>query len=362
MIKCPKLTKVPGNTTYGNEKEKQGFVENIAKLSKMELLDLKERQELLLRNKSRISKLPDKGAKIRNFYDKIIKQLKEYEDIDRAADMFSELNIATVGKKKIEQLEWIGKYNNNKGNESLIDSDDDFDDQNVDPLKILAQSTHREKKIVIAKPDPTLLTEQDLKDIEEMKQESGSADLVELNFDASTSKYRNMHKKVNKSNLTTDNENIDLFDKHSEYICHKESLKITKKKFLPFKTTKSNVHDPEKEKLRHSQHLKTWENSSATPPSILHSPAKLLSLEDAIRIQAEKNKQLEQAKASYAEERLKRHEEIRAQVQDTIRNDVMRGSAAFTTYRDLSESEEEEITAAGSSEDGEESDLENHDF
>lgn len=51
MYKHPVLTKVPGDVAYGTEKGKQGYIQDINKLTKSELLDLKERQELLLRNK-----------------------------------------------------------------------------------------------------------------------------------------------------------------------------------------------------------------------------------------------------------------------------------------------------------------------
>lgn len=51
MYKHPTLTKVPGDISRGNEKERQGYIQDITKLSKTELLDLKDRQELLLKNK-----------------------------------------------------------------------------------------------------------------------------------------------------------------------------------------------------------------------------------------------------------------------------------------------------------------------
>lgn len=339
MYKQPILTKVPGDTSRGHEKESQGYIKDISKLNKMELLDLKERQELLLKNKSRVSKLPDKGAKIKIFYEHILEQLEIQNNVDRAADLFSELNIAAIGKKSITKMEWNGKYSYRSDDDTVIDSDDELDDQTVDPLKILAQSTHAEKKIVIVKPEQSLITAEDLKDIEEMKQqpvECTSSELIEVDLKQTAQKLSNMLKK--RQNASEDNE---IFDGHAIYICRKEQNSSVKEKFLPFRTTKTNVHDSEKEKKRFQHHVKTWDNTAATPPSIVNAPAKLLSLEESVRLQSEKNKTLEHAKERYAEERLKRRSDIKAKIIDPVRCDVMPATKEFTAYREASGSEED---------------------
>ncbi|XP_062564191.1 uncharacterized protein LOC134227022 [Armigeres subalbatus] len=344
MYKHPILTKVPGDTSRGSAKEKQGYIHDITKLSKTELLDLKERQELLLKNKARISKLPDKGARIEKFYKLILQQLDSHENIERAAEMFSELNIAAVGKSSMAKMEWNGKYNARHGaTEDIVDSDDEFDDQNVDPLKVLAQSTHHQKRIIVTKPEPSLVTKQDLADIEQMKQErleSAATDVVEIDIKKSANKM-NSFLKQKQPVQQKETGNGTLLDGHSILLCRKESSMEPKEKFLPHRTTKSNVHDPEKEKLRFLGHLQNWENTSATPPAIAHSPAKVLSLEESIKLQEEKNILLQKAQEQYAEERLQRRQKIKATVRSTITNDVMPGSSQFTTYRDVWESEEE---------------------
>lgn len=344
MYKHPVLTRVPGDTSRGSVKEKQGYIQDITKLNKTELLDLKERQELLLKNKARISKLPDKGARIEKFYKSILQQLESHENVELAAEMFSELNIASIGKSCMAKMEWNGKYNAHQGaTEDMVDSDDEFDDQNVDPLKVLAQSTHHEKRIIVAKPEPSLVTKQDLEDIEQMKQEqleSAAADLVEIDVKKSTIKMNSFPKQkqpIHQKNIG----NGTLLDKHSILLCRKESGMEPKEKFLPHRTTKSNVHDPEKEKLRFIGHLQNWENTSATPPAIAHSPAKILSLEESIKLQEAKNILLQKVQEQYAEERLQRRQKIKAKVRSTITNDVMPVLSQFTIYRDVWESGEE---------------------
>lgn len=75
---------------------------------------------------------------------------------------------------------------------------------------------------------------------------------------------------------------------HVRYIIDKvEKVQETSKRepFKPYKTTKSNVHDPMKEKQRKLP--KNWEVTAATPPLIVHEAAKVLSLDESFRLQQE---------------------------------------------------------------------------
>ena len=82
---------------------------------------------------------------------------------------------------------------------------------------------------------------------------------------------------------------------HVKYIVNKvenSEVKDTKKdKFLPYKTTKSNVHDPMKEKIRKKH--KHWEVTAATPPLIVHGAAKQLSLNESLNLQKEQAEKLQ---------------------------------------------------------------------
>lgn len=58
--------------------------------------------------------------------------------------------------------------------------------------------------------------------------------------------------------------------------------------FKPFKTTKSNVHDVEKEKLRDKSKVnKFWEVTAATPPTVVHGAAKKIDIKESIKLQKE---------------------------------------------------------------------------
>lgn len=77
---------------------------------------------------------------------------------------------------------------------------------------------------------------------------------------------------------------IDKVEKTQENNKSKESFK-------PYKTTKSNVHDPMKEKQR--KRHKNWEVTAATPPLIVHGAAKLLNLKESLILQKEQTEKLQ---------------------------------------------------------------------
>lgn len=94
-----------------------------------------------------ISKLPDKGEKIASFRDKLLKELEHRNEVERAANLLSQLNIASIGKAAMTKLEWTGKYNNkNEDTTKIVELDSDDEE---DPLKILAQVGYTLKETLI---------------------------------------------------------------------------------------------------------------------------------------------------------------------------------------------------------------------
>jgi hypothetical protein len=77
---------------------------------------------------------------------------------------------------------------------------------------------------------------------------------------------------------------------HVKYIVSKvenpnnEKIRET---FKPYKTTKTNVHDPEKEKQRENKKNAHWEITAATPPLIVHGAVKKLDLNESLKLQKE---------------------------------------------------------------------------
>ena len=86
--------------------------------------------------RSFISKLRDKGKKIKDFREKIVREIERRNEVEEAARLLSKLNIAKDGKSAMNQLEWTGKYSENDMGEKIVELDSDDEE---DPIKILAQ-------------------------------------------------------------------------------------------------------------------------------------------------------------------------------------------------------------------------------
>lgn len=174
------------------------------------------------------------------FYNKILKEIETRNEIEQAAKMFSEFNIASTGQKRLENLEWTGKTEASEHvEEEILDSDDD-----EDPIKILAQS--RVKKVIKVPVERKLITESDLEDIK--------------SFSVPLEPYA-----------------VQMIEKNEV-----DTLPKTEK-FKPYKTTKTDVHNPAIEMNR--KVAKNWEVTAATPPLLKHPGVKMLSLHDSVQIQ-----------------------------------------------------------------------------
>lgn len=79
---------------------------------------------------------------------------------------------------------------------------------------------------------------------------------------------------------------------HVKYIVSKVENPDNKVRvpFKPYFTTKSNVHDPEKQKNRKLG--KYWEEMAAAPPPIIHDPVKVLDLTESLKLQKENENKL----------------------------------------------------------------------
>ncbi|KAJ8678964.1 hypothetical protein QAD02_014751 [Eretmocerus hayati] len=269
----PVIKKIPGEIPPLPKKSSQGYIDDLQKKQKFELLELLERQEKLLSNKKFIGKLPDKGEKILSFKNKLVEEIKHRDEVENAAQQLSRLNIAAEGKLAMNELEWTGKYSKDP-KETItkvveLDSDDE-----EDPLKILAQPTGsgcHKKKIIHLAPEESLIKPEDLEEIESFK----TLEPLELG--------------------------------HVKYIVDKvENTEHDRKRepFKPYKTTKSNVHDPEKEKQREVKKDKHWEVTAATPPLIIHGAVKSLDLNESLKLQKDQAAKLQEIQAKHAAERL----------------------------------------------------------
>ncbi|XP_076177742.1 RNA polymerase II subunit M isoform X1 [Ptiloglossa arizonensis] len=270
MLQKKVINKIPGELPLPSKKQNQGFIEDLGKKQKFELEELLKRQNNILVNKTFISKLPDKGEKIQNFRDKILKELNYKNELENAANLLSRLNLASEGKDAMNELEWTGKYSEIKDTIKVVELDSDDEE---DPLKILAQPTGsgiHKKKIIHLLPERSLINSEDLAEIESFEVESTEKEHIQY--------------LVNK---------VEKFP---------EDKNQRKEPFKPYKTTKSNIHNPEKEKQRKQN--KNWEVTAATPPLIVHSAAKIINLNESLKLQKEHAKKLQEIQTKHAAEKL----------------------------------------------------------
>lgn len=248
--------KMPGLLLPVSPKAEVDGAANLPTKTIPELLELKERQLKLLNNKSFINRLADKGAKIQTLHAKIVSALKLKQDSEETNQLFEKLNL-NIDAKSVQQVEWEGKIQNRK--DTYLDSDDDSDPEDV--LQILSQNTAQEKKVKILKPEKLLVQPDDL---------------------------------------------IKIGDTpHIKYIVDKTEVAPNPKasgQYKPYRTTKTDVHNTEKE--MHRKKNKHWENTAATPPLIIHGPAKFISIAESLQLQKEQNKYLKETEALHAAQKL----------------------------------------------------------
>uniref|UniRef100_A0A034VF17 Uncharacterized protein n=1 Tax=Bactrocera dorsalis TaxID=27457 RepID=A0A034VF17_BACDO len=348
-------------------------VRDLTKLSRLELLDLKERQSKLLANKANLKRLPDKGKRIEDFYNKVIEELDRRNNIDEAANMFSELNIVSKGEDVLNRLEWNGHLNGEQNGDPTDDILDSDDKAELDPLRVIAQCTMHERRTKILPPEPKLITEDDLAEIESFKAESenlistcSKANLTEtgstLTEESETDKVvdvqvvaidvaeklTNIKSKIQHSTEKPTSSKVSLIsedsrsstpalaevEEHVRYLVAKTELQVApqREKFKPYKTTVSDVHDPAKERLRKKG--KHWEVTAATPPLIQHSGAKMLTLLDSVELQTDYLAKLKSLQEKQAEERLAaRIARLEQRNLKMPTEEELKSKTAFTTYR-----------------------------
>lgn len=246
--------KIPGILPPPPKTEFDGKITDLSSKTIPELLELRDRQVKLLTNKAFVNKLADKGAKMQTFHDKIVKELVSKQQEEQTCRLFDQLNL---NKQFVQQVEWEGKIGNKA--RMHLDSDDDSDPEDV--LHILSKTTPQEKQIKVLPAEKPLVTPENLLKIGELP--------------------------------------------HIKYIVEKTETNakpITTGEFKPYKTTRSDSQNPEKEKTRKKH--KNWEVTAATPPPSIFGPAKALPLEESLKLQKEYNYHIKEIEAQHAAEKL----------------------------------------------------------
>ncbi|KAH8359001.1 hypothetical protein KR093_003798 [Drosophila rubida] len=322
----PPLHRIPGTAQV-----KEQHVKDLKTLRYHELLEIKDRQSKLLASKKRLQLLPDKGKRIQEAYDKLLAEIQRRNDVDAAAELLGELNIASKGKETLNNLEW----NDSSHVDDVLDSDDELE---MDPLRVIAQGTMHERQVKVLPPPATLITADDLADIASFKAAPESPDSALADQSTSSSVSEPVAAEIieiDAAKLAAKRGPDPTFEQHALYLIEKTETQATtaeREKFKPFRTTVSNVHDPAKERIRKKG--KYWEVTAATPPLILHKEIQLVPLTESANLQVEFMQKVKDLRIKQAEQRLANRQQTTKAIGMQLPSDsILKTKPSFQTYR-----------------------------
>ncbi|KAM8704274.1 hypothetical protein ACLKA7_008815 [Drosophila subpalustris] len=312
----PPLSRIPGTLQV-----KEKHTKDLKSLMYHELLEMKDRQSNLLASKKRLQQLPDKGKRIQESYEKLLAEIQRRNDVEEAAHLLGELNIASKGKVKLNNLEWHGRSlaDDSSHVDDVLDSDDE---QEIDPLRIIAKGTMHERQVKVLPPPATLITAEDLADIASFGSATASPDSALADQSISSSKENSElvpAEIIEIDAATLVAKRSPETDPHALYLIGKTEVHASpteREKFKPFRTTVSNVHDPDKERIRKKG--KYWENTAATPPLIQHREIQLVPLTESANLQVNFMQKVKELRVEQAEQRLARQNKYHDPVVDYL--------------------------------------------
>ncbi|BFF89202.1 uncharacterized protein DMAD_08004 [Drosophila madeirensis] len=334
-----KFIAAPLNRIPGTSQAKEQHCKDLKTLSYAELLEIRDRQSNLLSFKKRLLQLPDKGRRLQESYDKLLDEIRRRDDVEATAQMLSELNIASKGKIALNNLEWNGREIVDEGAhvEDVLDSDDELE---MDPLRIIAQGTMHEKRVKVLPPPESLITAGDLADIDTFKKTADSPDSALDGQSASSSipaELIEIDASLVAAKYPPEVHTYPPVDQHSLYLIDKTEPKeksAVREKFRPFRTTISNVHDPDKERIRKKG--KHWEITAATPPLIQYKEVQMVPLAESATLQLDFMQRIKELRIQQAEQRLAQQQgssRVPASGLQLPAESVLKTKASFTNYR-----------------------------
>ncbi|KAH8369103.1 hypothetical protein KR009_001058 [Drosophila setifemur] len=328
----PPLSRIPGTSQL---KEKHS--KDLKTLTYVQLLEMRDRQANFLSFKKRLQQLPDKGKRLQESYDKLLAEITRRDDVEEATRLLSGLNIVEQGKITLNNLEWNGRMATDEGAhvDDILDSDDELD---MDPLKIIAQGTMHEKKVKVLPPPASLITAEDLADIEEFKKPTDSPDSALAGHSDTSSlpaEIIEIDASLVAAKLSRELLQEQPVEQHVRYLIDITEHNINpapREKFKPYRTTVSNVHDPDKERIRKKG--KHWEVTAATPPLIQHKEVQLVPLGESATLQLDYMQRIKELRIQQAEQRLSKQRDSRIASGLSLPDEsIMKTKASFRNYR-----------------------------
>lgn len=269
------IKRIPGQVSV-SPKEKQGYLEDLCKLSKVQLNELLDRQKAILRNKAFVKRLPDKGEKISNFKSRIESELLRREEVEKTTSLLERLNI----NGPLDEIEWTGSFAVAKKDEEKPVYDED-DETSV--IKILASHGRTSKIISVVESPEKLITEKDLADIEAETGPYASAlckkvaERSSVPIKESFKPFRSLKSKGESSSKMKEMNSKPLQEPHSQ---QDEEIGDAAKSDVNAPDGKGDAESSERAKrVRH------WEVTAATPPLAVHGPTLMIDLKESLALE-----------------------------------------------------------------------------
>ncbi|XP_046387674.1 DNA-directed RNA polymerase II subunit GRINL1A-like [Ischnura elegans] len=340
MFESKIIKRIPGAPPV-TPKEKQGYIEDLGKLSKVQLIELLERQNSLLRNTSFIKRLPDKGDKISTFKCRLESELNRRKEVEKTTELFEKLDI----NGPVEEIEWTGKYSAGNPN---ADEGSSREEEDTNVLRILASHGRTSKIERVMKPSEQLITKEDMEEINAVKDPYAIAlcsKVAEVNSRPMKEKFVPCRPLKNKGVppllQTTSSRNSLSNGKNPEeggssVLPRPSSRNSLVNGFNPeagkvdeaksearrMEDGGNNIDDEDRASVTDSvRRVRHWEITAATPPPPVHDQVVLLDLETSIALE----------KAAVE----KTLEARNKQSMTRLAEQLQRGS--FTQYRDAKE-------------------------
>ncbi|XP_065568596.1 uncharacterized protein LOC136032263 isoform X2 [Artemia franciscana] len=167
----------------------------ISKLSRQDLVALLEKQQRILKNKTLVNSLPDKGEKVRESVKRITELIgKKNGTVDSTVgSLLEKLTIGprTTLEEEVQSVEWKGR----NISQTMLDSDDDSDTDEKNAIGILASTAIPQKIIKQKREEKPLISKEEVARLENMSLKTYEAKIIELKKRADALEKQKLRKK-----------------------------------------------------------------------------------------------------------------------------------------------------------------------
>ncbi|XP_060082736.1 DNA-directed RNA polymerase II subunit GRINL1A-like [Ylistrum balloti] len=294
--------------------EKQGYLGDISTKSTAELMELLSRQEKILKKTKFVESLPDKGAKVRAFYEKLQQLISERTQIVDSSDVSK-----SPATRQIAQLHstfapasLLGDKQGHTLSESSVELQPNVTADAVKNNSSTEDDIRLQDNQVLAISSTTTITPSQGEDSSKVDMESAENENKTI---VNSSDLEESLKKLQISGEVSVTERIQK--EKTTHACSK-ALQNADEIHIPHKPNnflkKSKVSDLPREykfKSRDEDHVlpvcavtRAVEESAATPPIYKHKESKLISLDESLYLQKTQKVKQEELQARNAAEKL----------------------------------------------------------